>query len=104
MRNISVLGSTGSIGRQTLEVAAANPEKLKIRVLAAHTNIDLMRQQIEAFHPDFAVLTDKEAAAELQKRYRGKTEILSGQEGLLAAATYEKADTIWWVMQGCARR
>ena len=102
MRNISVLGSTGSIGRQTLEVAAANPEKLKIRVLAAHTNIDLMRQQIEAFHPDFAVLTDKEAAAELQKRYRGKTEILSGQEGLLAAATYEKADTVLGAMVGYA--
>ena len=102
MRNISVLGSTGSIGRQTLEVAAANPEKLKIRVLAAHTNINLMRQQIEAFHPDFAVLTDKEAAAELQKRYHGKTEILSGQEGLLAAATYEKADTILGAMVGYA--
>ena len=102
MKNISVLGSTGSIGRQTLEVAAANPEKLKIRVLAAHTNINLMQQQIEAFHPDFAVLTDKEAAAELQKKYHGKTAILSGQEGLLAAATYEKADTVLGAMVGYA--
>ena len=52
MKNISVLGSTGSIGRQTLEVAAANPEQLKIRVLAAHRNVDLMLQQIELYHPD----------------------------------------------------
>jgi len=102
MKNISVLGSTGSIGRQTLEVAAANPEKLKIRVLAAHTNVILMQQQIEVFHPDFAVLTDKEAAAELQKKYHGETVILSGQEGLLTAATYEKADTVLGAMVGYA--
>ena len=102
MKNISVLGSTGSIGRQTLEVAAANPEKLKIRVLAAHRNVDLMRQQIESFQPDLAVLTDKDAAAELQKQYHGKTEILSGREGLLAAATYDKADTVLGAMVGYA--
>lgn len=102
MKNISVLGSTGSIGRQTLEVAAANPEQLKIRVLAAHRNVDLMLQQIEVFHPDLAVLTDKEAAGELLKQYHGKTEILSGQEGLLAAATYEKVDTVLGAMVGYA--
>ena len=102
MKNISVLGSTGSIGRQTLEVAAANPEKLKIRALAAHRNVVLMLQQIEDFHPDLAVLTDKEAAVELQKQYQGKTEILSGQEGLLAAATYDKADTVLGAMVGYA--
>ena len=102
MKNISVLGSTGSIGRQTLEVAAANPGQLKIRVLAAHRNVDLMLQQIEVFHPDLAVLTDKEAAGELLKQYHGKTEILSGQEGLLAAATYEKVDTVLGAMVGYA--
>jgi len=102
MKNISVLGSTGSIGRQTLEVCAANPEKLRVRVLAAHANVNLMLQQIEAFHPDFAVLTNKDAAAELLKQHHGKTEILSGQEGLLAAATYEKADTVLGAMVGYA--
>ena len=102
MKNISVLGSTGSIGRQTLEVAAANPEKLKIRALAAHRNVALMLQQIEAFHPDLAVLADKEAADELQKQYHGKTEILAGREGLLAAATYDKADTVLGAMVGYA--
>ena len=53
MKNITVLGSTGSIGRQTLEVAAANPDKLKIRVLAAHNNVPLMIEQIEKVQPDF---------------------------------------------------
>lgn len=102
MKNISVLGSTGSIGRQTLEVAAANPEKLKIRALAAHTNVALMLRQIEDFHPDLAVLTDKDAAAELRKQYHGKTEILGGQEGLLAVATYENTDTVLGAMVGYA--
>ena len=102
MKNISVLGSTGSIGRQTLEVAAANPDKLKIRVLAAHKSDEILEQQIKVVEPDFAVLTDKEAAARLSKRYHGRTEILSGEEGLLAAATYSEADTVLASMVGYA--
>ena len=46
MKNVSVLGSTGSIGKQTLEVAAANPDKIKIRALAAHTSDVLLEEQI----------------------------------------------------------
>lgn len=102
MKNISVLGSTGSIGRQTLEVAAANPDKMKIRVLAAHTSDELLEQQIRQFEPDIAVLSDKEAAARLQRRYRGRTEILAGEEGLIAAATYEGCDTVLASMVGYA--
>ncbi|WP_462371439.1 1-deoxy-D-xylulose-5-phosphate reductoisomerase [Phascolarctobacterium succinatutens] len=102
MKNISILGSTGSIGRQTLEVAAANPEKLKVRALAAHKSDELLEQQIKQFEPDIAVLTDKDAAKRLADRYRGKTEILAGEEGLLAAATYEGADTVLGSMVGYA--
>lgn len=102
MKYLSVLGSTGSIGRQTLEVAAANPDKLKIKVLAAHKSDELLEQQIKEFEPDFAVLSDKDAAHRLKQRYHGKTEILSGEEGLLAAATYEKVDTVLASMVGYA--
>lgn len=102
MKNISILGSTGSIGRQTLEVAAANPEKLKVRALAAHKSDELLEQQIKQFEPDIAVLTDKDAAKHLADRYHGKTEILAGEEGLLAAATYEGADTVLGSMVGYA--
>lgn len=102
MKNISLLGSTGSIGKQTLEVVAANPDKLKIRVLAAHTSDRVLEEQIKIFNPDFAVLSDKEAAARLAARYNGKTEILAGDEGLLAAATYEGADTVLASMVGYA--
>ncbi|MBQ5624382.1 MAG: 1-deoxy-D-xylulose-5-phosphate reductoisomerase [Phascolarctobacterium sp.] len=102
MKNISLLGSTGSIGKQTLEVAAANPDKMKIRVLAAHTSDTILEEQIRAVEPDFAVLTDKEAATRLKARYHGKTEILAGEEGLLAAATYSEVDTVLASMVGYA--
>lgn len=102
MKNISLLGSTGSIGKQTLEVAAANPDKMKIRVLAAHTSDVILEEQIRAVEPDFAVLTDKEAATRLKARYHGKTEILAGEEGLLAAATYSEVDTVLASMVGYA--
>lgn len=102
MKYISLLGSTGSIGKQTLEVVAANPDKLKIRALAAHRSDELLEQQIRQFESDIAVLSDKEAAARLAKRYHGKTQILAGEEGLLAAATYEGADTVLASMVGYA--
>lgn len=102
MKHISLMGSTGSIGKQTLEVVAANPDKLKIRVLVARKSDEILEQQIRQFEPDFAVLTDKEAAARLAARYNGKTEILSGEEGLLAAATYSEVDTVLASMVGYA--
>ena len=102
MKHISLLGSTGSIGKQTLEVVAANPYKLKVRALAAHRSDELLEQQIRQFEPDIAVLSDKDAAARLAARYHGKTKILAGDEGLLAAATYDGADTVLASMVGYA--
>lgn len=102
MKNISILGSTGSIGRQTLEVVAANSDKLRIRALVAHKSDELLEQQIKKFNPDIAVLTDKVAAQRLASRYHGKTQILAGEEGLLAAATYDGADTVLASMVGYA--
>ncbi len=100
IKNISILGSTGSIGQQALEVAAANPEQIKVRVLTANTSDEILEQQIRKFNPDFAVLTDKDAAERLAKRYHGSVEILSGEDGLLAAASYEKVDTVLAAMLG----
>ena len=102
MKKIAVLGSTGSIGKQTLEVAAANPDKLQIKVLAAHVNDKLLEEQIEKFAPDMAVLTDEKAAQCLKERYTGKTKILAGREGLLEAVTYDGIDTVLASMVGYA--
>jgi 1-deoxy-D-xylulose-5-phosphate reductoisomerase len=102
MKNLAVLGCTGSIGKQTLEVATANPDKIKIKVLAAHKSAQLMREQIEKFQPELAVLTDKDAALELQKAYHGPCTIMSGEEGLIAAATHPDIDTVLASMVGYA--
>jgi 1-deoxy-D-xylulose-5-phosphate reductoisomerase len=59
--NVVILGSTGSIGTQTLEVIAANPGLFRVRALTAHANHQLLRRQIESFQPEFAVLTDESA-------------------------------------------
>ena len=102
MKNIALLGSTGSIGRQTVEVALANPDKIKIKALVAHKSDALLEEQIKALQPDVAVLSDKEVAARLAARYHGRTEILAGEEGVLAAATYAGADTVLASMVGYA--
>ena len=102
MKNIALLGSTGSIGRQTVEVALANPDKIKIKALVAHKSDELLEEQIKLLQPDLAVLSDKEAAARLTSRYHGRTEILAGEEGVLAAATYAGSDTVLASMVGYA--
>jgi len=102
MKNIALLGSTGSIGRQTVEVALANPDKIKIKSLVAHKSDELLEEQIKVLQPDLAVLSDKEAAARLAARYHGRTEILAGEEGVLAAATYAGTDTVLASMVGYA--
>ena len=90
---VSVLGSTGSIGRQTLEVL----EQLPVRVtsLTAGSNVRLMAQQCRKFKPELAVMATPQAAAELKDALDGqKLRILSGMEGLLEAAQHEQADTV----------
>ena len=92
-RSIALLGSTGSIGRQTLEVA--RELGLRVAALSANSSVDLIEQQARAFSPRLAVLYDEAAAAQLRERLRDtKIEVLSGMEGLLAAATAEDADTV----------
>ena len=90
---ISLLGCTGSIGRQTLQVAS----ELNIRVtaLAANESVDLVEQQVRQYRPRLVVLYREDAARELRQRLADvKIEILSGAEGLLRAATAEDADTV----------
>ena len=90
---ISLLGSTGSIGRQTL--AVARELHLHVAALAAHGSIDLLEAQAREFRPRLAVLYDPESASQLRRRLHDTDiEVLSGPEGLLAAAQAEEADTV----------
>jgi 1-deoxy-D-xylulose-5-phosphate reductoisomerase len=102
LRNIAILGSTGSIGTQTLEVIRANPGSFGVSVLAAHSNDLLLEEQIGEFCPALAVLTDKSAADRLVRRYKGKTKILSGEDGLIEAAIHNKTDAVLTALVGFA--
>ena len=96
---ISLLGSTGSIGRQTLQVA--QELGLRVAALTASKSVELMEQQVRAFRPRLAVMFEEEAAKELRRRLDDvDVEVLSGPEGLIAAATLEEADTVVTAVMG----
>jgi len=102
MQHIAILGSTGSIGTQALEVIAAHQDKFCVTALAAYHNDTLLQEQIEYFKPEIAVLVDQAAADRLVKRYSGATLILTGEEGLLAAATHQAVNTVLTSLVGFA--
>lgn len=93
-KNLSILGSTGSIGRQTLEVVETMPD-VRVVALTAGTNTALMAEQCKKFRPELAVMATEEAADDLRQRLEGETiRVLSGMDGLIAAAELESADTV----------
>ena len=98
-KTIALLGATGSIGRQTLEVA--RELGLTVAALTAHTNIDLLERQARQFRPRLAAVYDAAAAAVLRDRLSDTDiEVLAGEEGLLAAATLAEADTLVTAVMG----
>lgn len=91
---VSILGSTGSIGRQSLDVIE-NLKEIQVAALTAGTNVQLMAQQCHQFHPQLAVMATREAAQELQAALTGeKTQVAWGEDGLIAAATIPEADCV----------
>lgn len=98
-KTIALLGATGSIGRQTLEVV--RELGLSVAALTAHTQIDLLERQARQLMPRLAVLYDETVAQELRRRLRGTgIEVMAGEEGLLAAATLPEADTVVTAVMG----
>ena len=98
-RTISLLGSTGSVGRQSLEVIAACG--MRVAALTAHSSVELLEQQVRQFRPELAVLTDERAAADLKVRLADTpVRVASGMEGLMEAARLEGADTVLTAVMG----
>lgn len=92
-KNISVLGSTGSIGTQTLEVA--KELEIKVHALTANENIDLLEEQIRTFRPEIAAVANEEKAKILKEKVKDtSTKILAGEEGICQAATDKNAGTV----------
>lgn len=93
VRCVSILGSTGSIGRQSLDVISRTD--ILVAALTAGTNVQLMAQQCQQFHPQLAVMATEEAAKELSGMlHDSDIRVMWGEEGLIAAATIEPADCV----------
>lgn len=100
MKNIAVLGSTGSIGTQTLEVVRNNKD-FNIDVLAAGSNVEALEKQIREFSPRLVCVYEESSARELKDRVRDSdVKIVWGMEGLIEAAAFETTDTVVTAMVG----
>ena len=95
MKKIAILGSTGSIGTQTLDVVREHPDELSVVALAAGRNKEKLREQIREFHPKIVSLSEEKMALEMKKELDGTgIEVLCGMEGLMAVAGIEEADVV----------
>ena len=111
MKAISVLGSTGSIGTQTLEIAQECPDQFKVVALTAGKNLDLLIDQIKKHQPEVVSVAESKNLPELQKRLQDLSNkekpkeiphLVAGKEGLQIAASWEAADLVVTGIVGCA--
>lgn len=103
MKNISILGSTGSIGTQALTVVDEFPEELNVVSLSCRKDIDLIEKQIEKYHPELVCVMDSESALTLEQRLKSrdlKTKVVTGIDGLIAAATCPGTDMLLTAVSG----
>lgn len=95
MKHIAILGSTGSIGKQTLNIVDQNKDDLKVVALAAGSNINELEHQARKYRPSIVAVWDQEKAADLKQRLSDiEVDVYSGMDGLLAVATAEKAEML----------
>lgn len=95
MKKIAILGSTGSIGAQTLDVVREHSDELQVVALAAGTNKERLKEQIKEFHPKLVSLSDEKKAQELKEELAGEqVEVVCGMEGLIEVAGADSADVV----------
>jgi len=105
LKHVAILGSTGSIGVNTLDVIRAHPERFKVVALTAGKQIELLAEQCVEFHPAIAVVSDAEGAARLSKLLLEKkvtTQVLYGPQALVTAVTESACDTVMAAIVGAA--
>ncbi len=103
MHNVTILGSTGSIGKSTLDVINRSPERFRIFALTANDNDDLLLQQCLQFKPRYAVLVSKIAAARLEKKlheFKSSTKVLVGNDNLIEVAAAPEVDIVMAAIVG----
>ena len=104
MKGLSILGSTGSIGRNALKIVEMFPEQFSVKALAARSNTDLLAGQIEQFTPEIAVVYDRDTMQQLKQKIPAGigVEILCDEEGYRAAATADGVDIVLTAVVGAA--
>lgn len=105
MKTITLLGSTGSIGRQTLEIIKLHPEKFEVYALTANQNHEVLLQQCLAFSPRFAVMTDLQAAKKLEEAllaHGSDTEVMFGEASLAEVASSPEVNVVMAGIVGAA--
>jgi 1-deoxy-D-xylulose-5-phosphate reductoisomerase len=106
MKRLTILGSTGSIGRNALDIVSQYRDLFKVAVLTAGTNVDLLEKQIKSFSPEVVALANENAAGELRKRMgkrrASSLDILSGKNGVAEAAAYKDSDFVLSAIVGAA--
>lgn len=103
MKHLSILGSTGSIGVSTLEIVAAHPDRFRVVAMTAGRNLELFATQIRQFTPRIAAVAASEDVPRLKELCSGlDVELLGGVEGLIAAATADKAEMVVAAIVGAA--
>ena len=92
MSSVAILGSTGSIGTQTLDIVQARPDQYRVAALGAARSVDLLAEQAQRFRPDIVAIADASRAAALAERLPDTVELLAGSDAMAAAASV--ADTV----------
>jgi len=100
-QNIVILGSTGSIGRNTLDVISRFPNKFRLVGISANKDVNTLKKQIDRFKPKYVAVYNKEGAA-LLSRYARKTKVISGYEGICKLASLKEVDTVVNAITGSA--
>lgn len=101
-KKILILGSTGSIGINTLNVIRTFPDNFNVTGLTVNSNIDELEKQVDEFHPEYVVVIDKNKASELRKRIKNKCEVLAGSDGLIEIAKNSNYDIMVTALVGFA--
>ena len=105
MRRLSILGSTGSIGKQTLEVVRKAPGDFTVESLTCGSDIDTIFDQIKEFRPKVCSVVNESKALELASRLKAEgieIEVLTGEEGNITCATLDSCDTVVGAIVGFA--
>ena len=102
IQNLTILGSTGSIGVSTLDVVARHPQQFQVFALTANQRVEELAQQCRQFHPRYAVLGSEAAAKQFRSLVGSSIEVLWGEEGLALVAAHTDVDTVMAAIVGAA--